>query len=427
MADITESFHPTHGFIEGFDRVLRWVWDVTVDETLSATNGLTRADIEPLLERTGQAVSLEILKACDAALYRLRPGLGRGVIVALALALHDIENKYNSFDYITAEQLRAGRSPSTTLVGTAVTSEKAIYANSCTLLPEARTWLQWDLQRAHARVFTTIAHQYGEMVAVDIETLRTDNVFQTLPVEWHAHKGSHDKFRGEVVTFGLPAEAVEGPHRGRVIGVDPLAKCYGFDDAWLVALKLGADPTVATSVAWTILQAAAVAVAHKVPAITAWGALESDLSKAPEFLLHGNTRAVMPTPESMWAAARPILIPWLRAYQAAKVDSGLSPVDKSTKLTLKARSIPEYWRRSSLIIYDGRSLPAVPDVFARDENNSVLAIRPDGFTIHSPGDPDVSDAVTWMPTGEETRALVRDSIGQWHAVHLPQPDMLERA
>jgi len=105
----------------------------------------------------------------------------------------------------------------------------------------------------------------------------------------------------------------------------------------------------------------------------------------------------------------------------------VSPVEKSTKLTVNARSIPGYWRRGSLIIYDNRSLPAVPDVFAMDENNSVLVIRPDGFTIHSPRDPDVSAAVKWMPTGEETRALVRDSIGQWHAVHLPQPDMLERA
>lgn len=267
----------------------------------------------------------------------------------------------------------------------------------------------------------------GEMVAVDIETLRSDNVFQTLPVQWHAHKGSRDKLRGEVVTFGLPSEAVEGLLPGRVIGVDPLTKCYGFYDAWLVAIKLGADPTVATSVAWTILQAAAVSRVRGIPPITAWGALERDPSSAPEFLVHVNTHAVIPTSESMWAAARPVLMPWLRAYQAAKVDCVVSPVEKSTKLTVNARSIPGYWRRGSLIIYDNRSLPAVPDVFAMDENNSVLVIRPDGFTIHSPRDPDVSAAVKWMPTGEETRALVRDSIGQWHAVHLPQPDMLERA
>lgn len=427
MAAISGSFQPTPGFIEEFDKVLRWVWNVTTDEMLSATNALTRSDIEPLLQQTNQSVSLITLDACDAALYRLRPGLGRGVIVALAIALDDLGGNYNHFDTLTADNLHTGTFPRTTLVGTAIRSQKAIYANSCTLLPEARNWLQWDLQRAHARAFATIAHQYGEMVAVDIETLRSDNVFQSLPVQWHAHKGSRDELRGEVVTFGLPSEVAEGLYPGRVIGVDPLAKCHGFDDAWLVAIKLGADPTVATSVAWTIMQAVVASSEHGVPPITAWGALERDPNSAPQFLVHGETHAVVPTSESMWAAARPVLLPWLRAYQAAKVNYVAPPMEKPTKLMLKARSVPGYWRRSSLIIYDGRSLPAVPDVFAMDENNSVLAIRPDGFTIHTPGNSDVSDAVTWMPTGEETRALVRDSVGQWHAVHLPRPDMLERA
>lgn len=427
MAAINGSFQPTPGFIRELDNVLRWVWNVTVDEMLSATSSLTRADIEPLLQATGKSVSLGTIDACDAALYRLRPHLGRGVVAALASAFHEYGESYNYFNDLTTDALREGAYVRTALVGVGIRSEKAVYANACTLLPEARQWLRWDLQRAYARRFATIAQQFQGTVVVDVENLRNDHVFQNLPQDWRAHKGRREEDPGDVFTYGLPPEVVDGLYPGRIIGIDPLAKCFGFDDAWLVAVKLGAEPTAAINVAWAIMQAVTASNDKSRPAITAWGALERGYITTPQFMIPSETGAVIPTPESMWNASRPVLTPWLRAYEAAKVDYVMRPNrEKLSTMMLKTRGRSTYSPRSALVVYDSQSLPAVPYVLAADENSSVLEVRPDGFNIHCPGTLDVDEAVTWMPTGEETRALIRDAIGQWRAVHLPEPHMLER-
>lgn len=382
---------------------------------IAAAGGPPAAEVTAMENGGFGVIAESVVTAYDEAIARLRPDLGYHLIAGLATVhakrTEEPEQNRKRFDALRIEHT----SGHYCTLGLDLERDRKVAVSHCTLLPGAQAWMTWEDRKHYRQLFITAAARHPALIALSAADALAHPEFGGL------HERRFDLFSSEATCWMIGSPPVPGVTVNGVSAWDPLVHIYSYDDAWQRAIALlGAQHQDVWPLTWALFITAYLGKQAMHYPMHSWHklnhggaqAIESALAQlqAPELPEH-------PDPEDIWRTGHLVLRPWLAAYMAGQMalDIVNRPAEDSGRYTVaaEARIGAGYDQDKAVWIYSDAltTLPAVAGA-----TTSVMALRTDGFEIHSP----IPNLMPWewLPTTRDRCLLLRDTDGYWRPVQM---------